>query len=42
MHFTVSALEQTDSLAGSFDLVCSFQIHFHWDDLSTVLREIYR
>nr|WP_234944273.1 hypothetical protein [Streptococcus criceti] len=23
-------------------MVCSFQIHFHWDDLSTVLREIYR
>lgn len=42
LDFTVSAIEQTDFSAESFDLVCGFQTHFHWDDLVAGLNEIHR
>ena len=42
LDFTVSAIEQTDFSAESFDLVCGFQTHFHWDDLAAGLNEIHR
>lgn len=35
-------IEKTDYFSNSFDLICAFQNHFHWNDLQGGLLEVKR
>lgn len=42
IEFLVCGIEKTPFVAGSFDLICAFQTHFHWQDQQASFKEITR
>ena len=40
--FEQANIEKTDYSSNSFDLICAFQNHFHWNDLQGSLLEVRR
>ncbi|WP_246601445.1 class I SAM-dependent methyltransferase [Enterococcus alishanensis] len=42
LSFSVDDVLATDFVAESFDLICAFQNHFHWNDLFAGLSELKR
>lgn len=42
LSFSVKDVSETDFATESFDLICAFQNHFHWEDLFGGLSEMKR
>lgn len=40
--FVTASIEQTEFPSHSFDLICAFQTHFHWNHLDNCMIEIKR